>query len=819
MHKRRALLAAGLAGAVLVPGAGAAAAERPEARQTKGVSSPLEVATTADRLTSALRADGRRTPAGGSDEGALEVLLRPGASGDGAAAVVRAAGGVARSSTARTLSVEVPAADAAEAVRDLQAREDVLSVTPVRERRLSFVPADPSWSEQPYLESIGLPAAWERTRGSADVTIAVVDTGVDVRHPDLRRADGTSKVVATYNAVTGTSAVPDTFGHGTFVAGVAAAATDNVVGVAGAGFATSLMAVKVDDAQGQILSTAVARGIRWAVDRGADVINLSLGSEGLSAAEQGAVAYARSRNVVVVAAAGNDGTTVPSYPAALPGVLAVGATDGDRRAAFSNHGSWVDVGAPGVNLRSTSPTAGSRYYDPGYDTSDGTSFSAPLVAGEVALLAALRPAATEPSLVDAVVRGTTGRYGFAAGRVDVPRALAVLVPVTPTEPVPPVAPVSPGAVRITGAAPARISPNGDGRSDTTVISYSSDLAGEVALTVEDRNGATVAGPVALGARPAGAGTVSWAGRGAADQVLPDGQYSARIHVTGDDGVPSTSAPLTVTVDRAAPGLSALTGSAAVFYPVRDGYGDSFAPTMAVAEPLSALELRIVDSAGRQVQVVRSGARPAGRVSLAWDGRRADGRPAPAGSYRFSFRAVDLAHNERVTGQYGVTVSGKRLVARTATRTVTPAASRERLLVGGCSAIGSPATGTCWAGSYEYLSAWYRGCYRDTDDLAAAVHRFTLPPAVRYGNVNVSAHGKSYPGYADVGVLLYHDRNGNPTDTGRVLMPGAGDYRTASVPITPWVDASRTFRWSVATTDMNWYQVKSFTITWSYYLLA
>ena len=345
-----------------------------------------------------------------------------------AAAVTRAAeaAGATRTGHVRALhsvSFEVPAADTARLRARLSARADVTSIGVAHRRWFDDEPADPKFSEQRnYLAAIGLPATWDRgATGSPAVRIAIVDSGVDVRHPDLA-----GKVVGTHNAVTGGTDVHDVVGHGTGTASVAAAATGNGVGIAGAGRNSSLLAVKVADVTGRIFTDDLAAGIVWAVDHGADVVNLSLGGPTSDRLEKAAVAYAEAHDVLVVAAAGNEGSSAKQYPAALPGVLAVGATssNGTVRAPFSSYGSWVDLAAPGRSIVVATPGGG-------YEVADGTSYSAPLVSGAAALLAAYRPGRTAAELQQALIGGAdTARIGFTHGLLHVDRALAFLPPGT-----------------------------------------------------------------------------------------------------------------------------------------------------------------------------------------------------------------------------------------------------------------------------------------------------------------------------------------------------------------------------------------------------
>lgn len=322
-------------------------------------------------------------------------------------------------------SVEVTRPTAAAARARLAALPDVTSVEAPAARRFSGTPDDPRYAAQkPYFDAVAAPAAWARQRGSATVRIAVVDSGIDVGHPDLA-----GKIVATYDAHTGGSDITDTLGHGTFVAGVAAASTNNAVGVAGAGYDSKLLAVKIAASDGSITIDDEVTGIRWAVAHGADIINLSLGGPVSSSAERSAVAYAQSRGVLVVAAAGNEADSTRQYPGAYPGVVSVGAIDtaARSRADFSSFGPWVSVAAPGVGLVSTTPRAGSDFFPShsGYGQGDGTSFASPMVAGEAALLRAQNPTMPLAGLRRAVIVSAHGYQGLGLGTGQVDFALAL----------------------------------------------------------------------------------------------------------------------------------------------------------------------------------------------------------------------------------------------------------------------------------------------------------------------------------------------------------------------------------------------------------
>ena len=245
---------------------------------------------------------------------------------------------------------------------------------------------------QPYLRaSMDVNSAWRRSSGRG-VKVAVLDTGVDRRHEDLPR------VLQGRDFVSGDRNPQDPVGHGTFVAGVIAAERDNRRGIAGVSRATILPA-RVLDAWGRGRDGDIAQAIRWAVRERADIINLSLGGARSGRVLRDAVRFATRNDVLVVASAGNRGGARPMYPAAYPDALAVGATDWrDRMTSWSQHGSWVDLVAPGAKIASTVP-------GDGYARGDGTSFSAPLVAGSAALLVAKHPRWSVDRLRAALLRG------------------------------------------------------------------------------------------------------------------------------------------------------------------------------------------------------------------------------------------------------------------------------------------------------------------------------------------------------------------------------------------------------------------------------
>ena len=287
-------------------------------------------------------------------------------------------------------------------------------------------PGDPMQGDQWALARLGAPTVWQSATGSG-VTVAVVDSGVQPDHPDLMGQ------MVPGHAFTGAGSesedTSDTMGHGTHVAGIVAAAR-NGVGTVGLAYGAKVMPLRVFDRAGAAWDSDVARGVVWAVDHGAKVVNMSLGVTVATEAMAGAVQYAQSKGVLLVASAGNSGPCAKAvYPAAYRPVVAVGALQDDYTAAsYTSTGNYVDVAAPGSMVASTYPTA----LDPeGYRWLSGTSMAAPHVAAAAALVWSANPGwspgqvreALESSADDVMVPGKDQWSG--AGGLDVRQALGL----------------------------------------------------------------------------------------------------------------------------------------------------------------------------------------------------------------------------------------------------------------------------------------------------------------------------------------------------------------------------------------------------------
>ncbi|RCX22789.1 type VII secretion-associated serine protease mycosin [Fontibacillus phaseoli] len=281
------------------------------------------------------------------------------------------------------------------------------------------IPNDLLFSEYQWnLPIIETNRGWKLSKGSDDVIVAVVDTGVDLKHPDLK-----GRLLPGYNVVSTGDEPLDDVGHGTHVAGIISANVNNSEGIAGMMWGGKILPVKALDGTGSGTTYSVAQGIIWATDHGAKVINMSLGNYADAQFLHEAIKYAYDRDVVLIAATGNDNTERPGYPAAYPEVLSVSATDYHlQRASFSNYGDYVDVMAPGESIASTYP-------DNQYAALSGTSMASPHVSALAALIRSVNPDLKNTEVMD-IIRSNVIDLGdsghdkyFGYGQIDVFSAL------------------------------------------------------------------------------------------------------------------------------------------------------------------------------------------------------------------------------------------------------------------------------------------------------------------------------------------------------------------------------------------------------------
>jgi len=331
--------------------------------------------------------------------------------------------------------------DAAAAVKAFRLRPEVAFAELDVRIAPSATPDDPQYPGQWHLPNISGPAAWSTSTGSSSVIIAILDTGVDPTHSDLA-----PKLVPGWNFYDDNADTHDVFGHGTQVAGAAAATGNNAVGVASIAWGCQIMPIRITDTAGYASLSAMVSGLTWAADHGARVANLSFAVSAYPSIAS-AAQYFQSKGGVVTVAAGNDGMVDPSPD--NPYVLTVSATTNiNTVATFSNTGNSIDLGAPGTMILTTANGGG-------YNYGSGTSFSAPLTAGVVALVLSANPALT-PSQLQEILRqsatdlGPAGwDPGFGWGRLNAANAVAMAQnpPLPPTPPAP--TDITPPTVAIT----------------------------------------------------------------------------------------------------------------------------------------------------------------------------------------------------------------------------------------------------------------------------------------------------------------------------------------------------------------------------------
>ncbi|HUQ85733.1 MAG TPA: S8 family peptidase [Candidatus Limnocylindrales bacterium] len=375
--------------------------------------------------------------------------------------------------------------------------------------RVQFAPNDTEFAKQYGLKNTGqsirgqagtpnadikTDKAWDITKGTG-IKVAVLDSGIDESHPDLS-AKIILKKAFTVDPIT------DKFGHGTHVAGILSASTNNSQGIAGTCPDCSLMIGKVIEDRNVVYYTVAASGITWAADNGAKVINMSFGGYQGDNTMGDAIAYAWGKGAVLVSAAGNDNNTSKFYPAAYPNVVSVAATNNkDEKASFSNYGNWISVAAPGKDIYSTFPTYAHSFQNAGltYGYLDGTSMASPIVAGVIGLIWSTPYGTTNQAVVDRLfstadkINGTGTSWQH--GRINAQAAVtagsispSISPPLSQVPTVTGVSPTNPAPTFVCGGSPnsicnpsSTISP-GATNTPTRVITQDPGLTGSPIIT-------------------------------------------------------------------------------------------------------------------------------------------------------------------------------------------------------------------------------------------------------------------------------------------------------------------------------------------------
>lgn len=512
--------------------------------------------------------------------------------------------------------VKVPSgADLKTIAKTLLKNKLVALVEPNYRFTQSYLPKEPKYQQQWYLNKIQAPKAWDKTKGSSAITVAVIDDGVQQDHPELK-----GKIISPYNAVTGTTKYSPHL-HATHVAGIIAASF-NRKGIAGIAPNVKIMPINVFTGD-EATTDSVVRALQYAVDHHADIINMSLGAPGYNYAIDSAVKYARSKGVVLIAAAGNEGSYQPEYPAACDGVLAISATtQGDKIASWSNRGSYIDLAAPGDRIYSAI-TGGSYGYE------SGTSMATPVVSGVAALVRSRNPFLSsgqvetilKKSTVDLGTKGRDSLYGY--GRIDANKAVSnTALPVS------------------TISVPKIFTAKGTNKA---AISFTTAGTGKISLSVKSSKGTTLRRVVTDKSTSGSKFTLYWDGKTDSKKVVSSGTYKVEVKMT--NGRKTVYKSTTIKVNNQTKADIIVSGTYA-FSPKVSGKINIPYELTQKAKIMAVIK----DQAGKTVKtILNKKSVSAGKHSIIWDGRNSAGQLVKDGTHSLEMVIID-SHNKAGTAK-------------------------------------------------------------------------------------------------------------------------------------------------------------------------
>jgi flagellar hook assembly protein FlgD len=367
-------------------------------------------------------------------------------------------------------------------------------------------------------------------------------------------------------------------------------------------------------------------------------------------------------------------------------------------------------------------------------------------------------------------------------------------------------------------SPGQFSPNGDGRYDTTKITWSLPDSEAVSLVVRNAAGTVVRGPLNFGTQAAGAHSYLWNGVINSGAHASSGTYG--LELTTNRPIPGGrlygSAVGSIRVDTVAPTLASITGSGTTFYPYPDGYRDTVSPAFTLNEP-ATVTLTVKNSAGSVVRTVLA-YKAAGRSSLTWNGRNSSGALAAGGTYYWTLTAQDPAGNRRTSARYSVIVNAKRLITKTATLVE----NGNAFTSAGGSASCAEADTTMSDFAYGVWLTNYCDPYLDGTQIAAAIYRFTVPAAVSYTSLRVDALGFSLaPSSLTAGYTQW--ATGHTTFTPIITAGTASAWRTVgSVAAAGFVNSSRIVEASLVVPNVHYpddYDIGQVRLAVTYKVLA
>ncbi|MFJ7848260.1 S8 family serine peptidase [Peribacillus sp. NPDC097224] len=512
--------------------------------------------------------------------------------------------------------------DRQEAITSLKKWDEVEAVEPNYKVRTSYIPTDSGYSKQWYAKKINMDTAWDLTKGSPDIKVAVIDAGIQATHPELK-----DHIIMPFNAVTGSNKTLPSNDHGTHVAGIIGASL-NGKGIAGIAPNIKIIPVNVFSENEADIFTIID-GIDYAVKSGADIINLSLTMEDYTEVLDYSIQSAWKKGILIVAAAGNEDTKTEQYPAALDHVLGVSATTKqDKKADFSNYGTSIDLAAPGLDIYSTVPWNS-------YDVMSGTSMAAPVVSGVSALVLSKNPFLTPAEVADILqtsskdlgVMGRDDFYGY--GRVDAYNALTH----TP-------APLS----KLTTSSQTLIE---DGTNSLS-LSFKAKKGTSISVFIHDANNKPIRKLVTNKKSDGQVFSTKWDGKLDNGSYAPSGKVKVTVKISSKKHSVSKSTYVTVK-DEVTPGLAF--GKKSLIYSPAVGKQVKIPFFLNKSAVVTAF---IVDRNKQKIDTLsKSKTFKGGDNSLIWDGENTSNKQVKDGTYSLVISLADV--NKRMGKEESFTI--------------------------------------------------------------------------------------------------------------------------------------------------------------------
>ena len=511
--------------------------------------------------------------------------------------------------------------DLQDAAASLKKWDEVESVEPNYKVRTSYTPTDSGYSKQWYAKKINMDTAWDLSKGAPGIKVAVIDAGIQATHPELK-----GHIIMPFNAVNGSHKTLPSNDHGTHVAGIIGASL-NGKGIAGIAPNIKIIPVNVFSGNEADIFTIID-GIDYAVKSGADIINLSLTMEDYTEVLDYSIQSAWKKGILIVAAAGNEDTDTEQYPAALNHVLGVSATTKqDKKADFSNYGTYIDLAAPGVDIYSTIPWNS-------YEIMSGTSMSAPVVSGVSALVLSKNPFLTPSELMNILQTsskdlGAIGRddfYGY--GRVDAYKALTQ----TP-------APLS----KLTKSDSTLIE-NG---TNTLSLSFKAKKGTNISVSIQDATDKLIRKLVTNKPSDGKVFSTKWDGKMDNGSYAPSGKVKVTVKISNKKHSVSKSTYVTIK-DEVTPNL-AFNQKPTRYSPL----GGSQLKIPFHLNKSAVLTAILVDSTGQKIDTLsKAKTFKGGKNTLIWDGKNSSHKPVKDGTYLLKVSLSDTTkrHGKKKTLQ-------------------------------------------------------------------------------------------------------------------------------------------------------------------------